>query len=244
MVLFHLFFLLCTTIRQKYMVFFHLSLFLCTTIWPKIKVHTDLFLYMYTTIRPKINVHIDSFFYLHTAIRQKYMIFFLSFILSLCTTIRPKNRVLINLLFLFVHDHLTNLGVNLTLLFILFLDVSIFHLLYSCQIMPLYFRSLFLAVLPLYFVRYIHSSTTYIFRTLYSLESCSYILYALSMAIWRLCRCSAAVPCSGVPGFTACLLQICSIKTDAAVRSCSVKMLLWKNSQNSQWSNYVAVSFW
>ena len=177
------------------------------------------------------------------------MIFFLSFILSLCTTIRPKNRVLINLLFLFVHDHLTKLGVTLTLLFILFLDVSKFRLLYSCQILPLYFRPLFLAVLPLYFVRYIHSSTTYIFRTLYSLESCSYILYAVSMATWRLCRCSAAVPCpvvpcSGVPGFTVCLLQICSIKTEAAVRSCPVKMLFLKNPQNSQWSNYVAVSFW
>ena len=184
------------------------------------------------------------FFHLHTT-----MIFFFSFILSLCTTIRPKNRVLINLLFLFVHDHLTKLGVTLTLLFILFLDVSKFRLLYSCQILPLYFRPLFLAVLPLYFVRYIHSSTTYIFRTLYSLESCSYILYAVSMATWRLCRCSAAVPCpvvpcSGVPGFTVCLLQIYSIKTEAAVRSCPVKMLFLKNPQNSQWSNYVAVSFW
>ena len=156
MVLFHLFFLLCTTIRQKYMVFFHLSLFLCTTIWPKIKVHTDLFLYMYTTIRPKINVHIDSFFYLHTAIRQKYMIFFLSFILSLCTTIRPKNRVLINLLFLFVHKHSAKLGVTLALLFILFLDVPIFCLLYSWQILPLYFH------------RSVSGSTAFIFRPLYS----------------------------------------------------------------------------
>ena len=159
MVLFHLFFLLCTTIRQKYMVFFHLFFLLCTTICPKIKVHTDLFLYMYTTIRPKIRVHIDLFFYLHTTIRpnyrplfhlfyyffsagpldqklgssliyffhlhaiirQKYMIFFLSFIFSLCTTIPPKNRVLINLLFLFVHNHSTKLGVTLTLLIYSFL---------------------------------------------------------------------------------------------------------------------------
>ena len=225
MVLFHLFllFYLHRTIRPNYRVLFHLF-------------------YSFFSARPfdqKLGSSLIYFFHLHTTIRQKYMIFFLSFILSLCTTIRPKNRVLINLLFLFVHDHLTNLGVTLTLLFILFLDVSIFRLLYSCQIMPLYFRSLFLAVLPLYFVRYIHSSTTYIFRTLYSLESCCYILYAVSMAIWRLRRCSTAVrcsvvPCSRFPGFTVCLLQICPIKTEAVVRSCPVKMLFLKNSQNSQ----------
>ena len=155
------------------------------------------FIYSFFWARPfdqKLGSSLIYFFHLHTT-----MIFFFSFILSLCTTIRPKNRVLINLLFLFVHDHLPKLGITLTLLFILFLDVSIFRLLYSCQILPLYFRPLFLAVLPLHFVRYIHSSTTYIFRTLYSLESCSYILYAVSMAIWRLCRCSPAVPCSVVP---------------------------------------------
>ena len=90
------------------------------------------------------------FFHLHTT-----MIFFFSFILSLCTTIRPKNRVLINLLFLFVHDHSTKLGVTLTLLFILFLDVPIFRLLYSWQI------------LPLHFIRYVHSSTTYIFLSVH-----------------------------------------------------------------------------
>ena len=93
------------------------------------------------------------------------MTFFLSFIHSLCTTIRSKNRVLINLLILFVHDHSTKLGVTLTLLFILFLDVQLFRLLYSWQI------------LSLHFIRYVNSSTTYNFRmqlTLYSLENCSY----------------------------------------------------------------------
>ena len=68
------------------------------------------------------------------------MIFFLSFILSLCMTIRPKNRVLINLFFLFVHDHSTKLGVTLTVSFNLFLDVPIFRLLYSWTILPLYFH--------------------------------------------------------------------------------------------------------
>ena len=39
--------------------------------------------------------------------------------------------------------------------------------------------------LCIYFVRYIHSSTD-IFRTLYSWWNCSYISYAMSMAIWSL----------------------------------------------------------
>ena len=87
---------------------------------------------------------------------------FLSFIHCLCTTIRPKNRVLINLLFLFVHDPSTKLGVTLTLLFILFLDVPIFRLLYSWQILPLHFignvhsNTIFIGDQFLYFVRYIH----------------------------------------------------------------------------------------
>ena len=138
-----------TTIRPNYRVLFHLFFLQCTTIRPTIKVHIDLFFYLHTTIRPNYRVLFHLFysffsarsfdqklgssliylFHLHTTIRQKYMIFFLSFILSLCTTIRPKNRVLINLLLLFVHDHLTKLGVTLTLLFALFLDMPIFRLL-------------------------------------------------------------------------------------------------------------------
>ena len=90
------------------------------------------------------------------------MIFFLSFILSLCTTIRPKNRVLINSLFLFVHNLSTKLGVSLALLFIFFLDVPIFRLLYSWQIPPLYFHCS------------VSGSTAFIFRPLYSQQ---YYLY-------------------------------------------------------------------
>ena len=97
-------------------------------------------------------------------------------------TIRPKNRVLINWLFSFVQDHSTKLWVILTLLFILFIDVPIFRLLYSWQILPLYIHR-FVSGSK---VCYIHSSTTYIVRTLYSLESCFYILYTISMAIWSL----------------------------------------------------------
>ena len=68
------------------------------------------FIYYFFSARPfdqKLGSSLIYIFHLHTTIRQKYMTFFLSFILSLCTTIRPKTRVLINLLFLFVLDHST-----------------------------------------------------------------------------------------------------------------------------------------
>ena len=107
------------------------------------------------------------FFHLHMTIQQKYMTFFLSFILSLCTTIRPKIRVLINLMFLFVHDHSTR-GHSYSSIYS-FLDCA---------------NTLF-AVLPLYFVSYNH---TLIFRTLYSWKCCSCFSCAISMAKWSLCR--------------------------------------------------------
>ena len=128
-----------TTIRPNYRVFFHLF-------------------HSFFSARPfdqKLRSSLIFFFHLHTTIRQKYMIF-LSFILSLCRTIRPKNRVLINLLFLFVHNHSTKLGVTLTHLFILFLDVLIFSLLYLWQILPLCFH------------RSVSGSTSFIFRLQYS----------------------------------------------------------------------------
>ena len=49
------------TIQQKYMVFFHLFFLLCTTIRPNIKVHTGLFLYMDRIIRQKVRVLINVF---------------------------------------------------------------------------------------------------------------------------------------------------------------------------------------
>ena len=90
-----------------------------------------------------------------------------SFIYSLCTTIRPKIRILINLFFLFVHGHSTKVRGSLLLLIYSFLNCS----------------NILFAVLPLCFVRYNH---TLIFHTLYSLKSCSYILYTISIAIWSL----------------------------------------------------------
>ena len=104
------------------------------------------------------------FFYFHTTIRQKYMVPFHFFFL-LCTTIRPKIRFLINLLFLFEHDHSTKLGVALCLYFILFLIAPIFGMLYSWQILPLYLLALFVAELLLYFARYFKAVLLYISYT-------------------------------------------------------------------------------
>ena len=132
-------------------------IFLCTR--PFDLIIESSFIYSFFSARPfdqKLGSSLIYSLHLHTTIQQKYMIFFLSFILSLCTTIRPKNRVLINLLFLFVHDHSTKLGVTLTLLFIFFLDVPIFRLLYSWQILPLWFH------------RSVSVSTAFIFRPLCS----------------------------------------------------------------------------
>ena len=88
------------------------------------------------------------------------MIFFLPFILSLCTTIRPKIRFFINLFCLFLHDHRPKLGVTLTLKSILFLIVPIFCLQYCLCISSA-------TIIPLYFAHYIHRSAAFIFRTLY-----------------------------------------------------------------------------
>ena len=107
MVLFHLFFLLCTIIRPKVKLLIDLFLSLHTTIRPKYMVLFHLFFLLYTTIDQKIGSSLTYFFYLHTTIPQKYVL--LTFILSLCTTIRPKTRVLVNLLILFSHDHSTKL---------------------------------------------------------------------------------------------------------------------------------------
>ena len=114
------------------------------------------------------------------------MIFFLSFIHSLCTTIRPKNRVLINLLFLFVHDHSTKLGVTLTLLFILFLDVAILPLLYSWQILPLHLIGYFFCARP--FDQKIRSTLIYFFIFDQKLGSSIIYLFYLYTTIRRKIR--------------------------------------------------------
>ena len=82
--------------------------FICTRSFDQIIWSS--FIYSFFSVRPfdqKLGSSLIYFFRLHTTIRQKYMTFFVSFILSLCTNIWPKIRVLINLLFLFVHNHPT-----------------------------------------------------------------------------------------------------------------------------------------
>ena len=57
------------------------------------------FIYSFFSARPfdqKLGSLLIYFIHLQKIIPQKYMIFFVSVILSLCRTIRPKNRVLIN----------------------------------------------------------------------------------------------------------------------------------------------------
>ena len=121
------------------------------------------FIYYFFSAQPfdqKLESSLIYIFHLHTIIRQKYMIFFISFILSLCSTIRPKLRILINFFnYLYVTIR-PNLVATFTLKFILFLIVPIF-----CLQHCLYISSP--AIIPLYFVHYIHRSVALIFRTLY-----------------------------------------------------------------------------
>ena len=157
------FFYLHTTIRQKCIVLFHL------------------FFLLFTTIRPKLGSSLIYFLYLYTTIRPNYIVLFSLFFL-LCTTIWPKTRVLINLFILFVHNHSTKVRSHSYSLIYSFLhcaDIS-----FAKRNTSLISFALFLAVVPLYFVRYIHSSTTFMFPTLYSWKFCFYISYAISMAMW------------------------------------------------------------
>ena len=128
------FFYLHTTIRLKYMVLFHLFFLLCTTIRPRLahdhstKMYLPLsfilsFAYEHST---KIRVLIDVFLLFvpdHSTKFQGPLSFLLSLfcgrpfdqklgsslisLFHLYTTIRPKLRVPINLMFLFVHDYST-----------------------------------------------------------------------------------------------------------------------------------------
>ena len=82
--------------------------FICTR--PFDQIIGSSFIYYFFSARPSDQKLWSSLIYmlhLHTIIRQKYVTFFLSFILSLCTNIRPKFSVLINLFISFVHHHST-----------------------------------------------------------------------------------------------------------------------------------------
>ena len=135
---------------------------------------------MHTTIRPNHRV-LFHFFYSFFSARQfdqklgssliysfvctrpfdKNMRSFFFHLFILCA--RPfDQKIGSSLIYCFVHDHSTKLGVTHTLLFIPFLDVPIFPLLYSWQILPLlligyvHSNTIFIRELFLYFVRYIH----------------------------------------------------------------------------------------
>ena len=117
-------------------------------------------------IRPKIRPLIDLFvLFAHDHLTKIYD--HLSFTLSLCTTIQPKIRILINLFFYLWTTIQPKSGVNPTLQLILFLIVPIFCLLYSRQYFSYILFTLFLAILSLYFVQFIHGSAALIFPTPY-----------------------------------------------------------------------------
>ena len=98
----------------------------------------------------------------------------LMYLFHLRTTIQPNIRVLINLIFILVHNHSTKVR-----------SYSYFLIYYFLNCANISF-AMFKAVLPLHFVRSIHrgAALTFIFRTLYSWQCCSYISCAMSMFIW------------------------------------------------------------
>ena len=142
MILFHLFFLLCTTIRPKIRVLIELIYLFLHDHLTKIYGPLSLFFLvlscssfaLFIAIRPKIKVSSIYFAYLHTTIRLMYVVFFHLFFLFYTTT-QPKIMVLTHLFRLFGHNHSPKI---------------------------------YGPVLPLYFVRYIHRSTALIFCPLYS----------------------------------------------------------------------------
>ena len=104
------FFYLHTTIRLKYMALFHLIFLLCTTIRPRLSQLGSSLAYFFICTRPfdkKCIVLFHLFFLLFTTIRPKLgssLIYFF----YLYTTIQPNYMVLFHLFFLyFVHDHST-----------------------------------------------------------------------------------------------------------------------------------------
>ena len=75
----------------------------------------------------------------------------LSHILPFCMSIRIKIRVLINLFLIFVHDHSNKIRGH---------SYSLINSLLNCANIS---YAIFMAVLPLYFVRYIHVNTALYF---------------------------------------------------------------------------------
>ena len=124
------------------------------------------------------------FFYLHTTIQPNYMVLFHLFFLQ-CTTIQSKIGVLINLFFVLVHDHSTRVRGHSYSLICYFLNCSnISFAIFMADTTIIIFRVLCFKQYCFY-VSHANSQQCYpyTFRTLYSQQNCSYILYTMSMAI-------------------------------------------------------------
>ena len=118
----------------------------------------------------KLGSSLIYLFLLITTILQKYIVFHLFF---LCSRPFDPKLVLINLFFLFVHDHSTKVwGHSYYLIYSSFNCANI-----SRQLFPCILSARFITVLPLPFVT---------FCTLFWWKCYSYISYAISTAIWSL----------------------------------------------------------
>ena len=146
---------------------------ICTNIGPEFRVPTGLFLLfahdhstkiyglltfnllLWTTIRLKIKVFIDLLFlFPHDYSTKLYGP--ILFILSLCKNIRLKIRVFINLFIFICTRHSTIVRAH---------SYSLIHSFLICANIVF---TIFMAVLPLYFVHSVSGSTDFMFRPLYS----------------------------------------------------------------------------
>ena len=94
--------------KTKYMVLFHLFFLLSSTIPPKVMVLIDLFL-LFARDHSTINTWSSSVysFFCKRPFDQNILSYFIYFLL--CTTIRPKIMVLIDVFHLFAYDHSTKI---------------------------------------------------------------------------------------------------------------------------------------
>ena len=145
MVLFYLFFLLCTTIRPKLRVFIDLFFILAHDHSTKLHGPLSFILSLCTSIRSKIRVLINFFFLFEhnhsTKVRQESLLLFKLFFPELC-----------QYFVCYIHDS----------------TALIFPTLYSWQYCLYISSAIFIALLSLYFVHYIHGIAALMFRTLYS----------------------------------------------------------------------------
>ena len=160
-----------------------------------------LIIILYTTMRPESRVFVDLF--LSCAHDHSTEICgFLIFIVFLFTTIRPRLRVLTFLIFLYAHNHLIKICGPLPFIITFVHDHSTkirrhsYSLIYHCFSCGNISFAIFMAYTALIifhgfcFKQYcfyvlcarIHERP-YIFRTVYSWWHCSYISYAMSMAV-------------------------------------------------------------